>query len=527
MVAPAALVVTALALAWFKVADQDVFWHLKVGEVMLDTGRLVTTNVFSSLFHDHPWFNPEWGFQVLLATTYRQAGWPGVALLKLLLVAALAVALYLALQAVRRAPVSAALLGVAVLAATRFRLMERPQLASYVLFAATVLLAERYRRRGGRALWALPPLFALWSNLHPELLLGILFLLGMALGEWLNDQPGSARNLSLAALGCLAASLLNPAGWRVLAHPFPHFSQDAVVRVVEFEFSDPRSVPLFWLLGGGALTLVAASWRRRDWAELLTLAGMLLLSARYRREVPYGAIAAALTIQKRLPEVIARPGIRRALLALTALAALVWAWRYDALYPYRPGWGVDARLFPVGAVDFLERHELPDNVYNNYNQSGYLIYRFHPRRGVFQDSRISAYPAEFMTRIRQRISTTEWNRIFDDGGVNTALIPSADVLSFRRRFDWGVVYWDEEFALLLRRNPGSESLLSRLEYRYFLPGNRRSLMMSGDPAVLAGLLREMTRNLAERTFPSPDIERDREILLRRLGRRVEGGAARR
>ncbi len=62
---------------------------------------------------------------------------------------------------------------------------------------------------------------------------------------------------------------------------------------------------------------------------------------------------------------------------------------------------------------------------------------------------------------------------------NTALIPSADVPSFRRRFDWGVVYWDGEFALLLRRNPGNEGLLSRLEYRYFFPGNRRSLMMSG------------------------------------------------
>ncbi len=93
VVPAAAMVVAALALAWFKVADQDVFWHLKVGEVILDTGRLVTTNVFSSLFPDHPWFNPEWGFQVLLANAYRQSGRLGMALLKLLLVAAMAVAL--------------------------------------------------------------------------------------------------------------------------------------------------------------------------------------------------------------------------------------------------------------------------------------------------------------------------------------------------------------------------------------------------------------------------------------------------
>lgn len=512
---------SGMALAFFKVCDQDVFWHLGVGQVTLETGRRVTTNVFSSLFADHPWYNPEAGYDVLLAAAYRAGGWAGVAAFKLLLVGALAAALFGLLHRARRDPFAAAALTAVALAAMRSRLTERPQLVTILLLVLTMLCTERFRERGGRPLWLLPPLFALWANLHAGVLLGLLYLAGIAVGELLNGRRRNAGSVALAAVLCVAASLANPGGWRILLQPFLHFGHDEIVAVTEFGASSPALAPLFWVLAGGAALALARTRRTFDWAEALTLAGLVLLGARYLREVPVAAVAAALVIHRRLPDAVPRRGVRAAVVCAGLVFALVWSWRYDRLLPYRWGWGVDERAFPAAAVDFLERHDLPERLYNHYNQGGYLIHRLHPRRGVFQDSRTSAYPAAFLSRLHGRHGAG-WREIFEEYGIGTALVRTAEVAAFFPAREWGLVYWDDQFSLLVRRAPGREALLERLEYRLYTP-DYTGLMRSADPATLAALAGEMARAQAAR--PGPVLARDRGIVLGRLGRFAEAETA--
>jgi hypothetical protein len=76
-------------VSFWKVADPDVFWHLKAGLTMLDTARLMTRNTFSALFPDHPYSDNEWLFQLLLAGAYLWRGWGGVAVAKVAAVVAL------------------------------------------------------------------------------------------------------------------------------------------------------------------------------------------------------------------------------------------------------------------------------------------------------------------------------------------------------------------------------------------------------------------------------------------------------
>ena len=70
--------------------DPDVLWHLKTGQVMLERGALLRTNTFSSTYPDHPWPNPEWLFQVLLALLHRGGGFVAIGALKVLLTIAVA-----------------------------------------------------------------------------------------------------------------------------------------------------------------------------------------------------------------------------------------------------------------------------------------------------------------------------------------------------------------------------------------------------------------------------------------------------
>ena len=98
----------------------------------------------------------------------------------------------------------------------------RPQLFSLLLFAILLVVmteADAGRRRG---LWIVPPLMALWVNCHGGWIVGI-----GVLGFWtavrvLDWREGSetirARVfLALIGLAAVAATLVNPYGWRMWA----------------------------------------------------------------------------------------------------------------------------------------------------------------------------------------------------------------------------------------------------------------------------------------------------------------------
>jgi len=80
----------AALLGHFKIIEPDVFWHLRTGQVILETGRLLRVNLFSAIYPDNPWHNLEWLHQVVLAAAYNLGGWGGVAILKSALVTATA-----------------------------------------------------------------------------------------------------------------------------------------------------------------------------------------------------------------------------------------------------------------------------------------------------------------------------------------------------------------------------------------------------------------------------------------------------
>lgn len=525
---PGALLVaaTAFLLAWFKVIDYDVFWHLKTGEVILDTGRLVRTNLFSSLFPDHPWPNPEWFFQVLLALAYRAGGWFAVQVLKVLLVAALGMALYAALLRRGLRPLAAAAFALVPLSLMQYRFTERPQLFSYLFFVLALLLADHARRGSRRALWLLLPLFALWSNIHPEVFLGLLYLGAIAAGEFLNarraggERAETAPRFAAATAGCAAATLLNPEGYHVLAFPFLHLFLGPTVEVTEYGPSTFADVPLFWILLLATIPLLVLRKARRDWAEILPVAGLGLLGVLYQRDTPYFLLAAAPALAGFIPAE-ERPGAwftpRRAGLAtfLAAAVALLWAIGLDRLQPYRWGWGIDERFYPVAAADALLAHPWRGRLYNHYNEGGYLIYRLHPRLGVFQDGRVQAYPRDFIARANARFSAAAWPGIVTDYQVGLALVKLSEAGPpyFNIR-DWGIVFWDDDWCLLARRGSADADLMARLEYRVFLPGT--AIGRISDPAALGRLAEEMARNQGERLQPSAALAEALAAVRRRL-----------
>ena len=179
------LLAAALLFVWFspEVADSDTWWHLKTGQYILQTHQLpdpdpfaFTTKSAGAAYPDEPivrHFNltHEWLAQILFYLAYATGGFTGLVILRALLL--IAVCAFTGLVAHRRTgsfywAIAAAIATGTV--ANRY-VSDRPFLFSFVLVAAAFAILE-YRRW----MWALPPMFLFWANVHGGFFLGWVIL---------------------------------------------------------------------------------------------------------------------------------------------------------------------------------------------------------------------------------------------------------------------------------------------------------------------------------------------------------------
>ena len=73
------------ALLLRPIHDVDIFWQLKLGELVLDHGALVTTEPFAASHLGEPLAQLAWLGQIVLAAVRRIGGWPSLQLFDALL----------------------------------------------------------------------------------------------------------------------------------------------------------------------------------------------------------------------------------------------------------------------------------------------------------------------------------------------------------------------------------------------------------------------------------------------------------
>src|SRR5262249_11118357 len=141
------------------VVDPDLWWNLRAGLDLLETGHLTAIDPYS-FTQDVPWINHEWLSEALMAIAYRVGGVTGLIALKSALVAATLGVIAGALRPAREA-VRWWLLVVAIVALNFSATTIRPQL--WTLLGVTLTLRALPSRRS--LVW-LPIIFAVWANMH-------------------------------------------------------------------------------------------------------------------------------------------------------------------------------------------------------------------------------------------------------------------------------------------------------------------------------------------------------------------------
>ena len=279
-----------------NLSSVDLAYHLRAGEMILDTGRIPTVDTFTFTASGTSWLNQQWGAQLILAAVYRLAGWTGLIVFRAALVGVIYGCMF---EACRRFGLDlrrASWLTIAAFIVSAVALALRPQLLGMALLAVTLLLVAD-RRAHPRRLLAVPLIVLVWANIHGSFFLGPV-VLGLAWLEDVHDRvPGRHRILGIALISA-AAALVNPFGPGVWAYAVGLSTNSVVTsRIAEWQPTTLRTIPGMLYFGsvGLAIVLLARRGRAAPWPTLAWLAVFAAIGAYAIRGVawwPLGAVVA-------------------------------------------------------------------------------------------------------------------------------------------------------------------------------------------------------------------------------------------
>jgi hypothetical protein len=445
----AALLALMFFLGCFPMADFDVWWHLRTGQLILDQGAVPRVDVFTYTNAGRAWVDVYWLFQIVIAGMYRLGG--ASALVSLKAVAGTAV---VALALLARGPNGRAWPAVVVWLPAGLvltgRLCERPELFS-LLFVAAFLAVLGQAARRPNLLWILPPVQMLWVNSHGFFVLGPLALAAYG-ADWLYDKwrplPGIVapqvgrpplRTLVLAGASTLLVCLINPYGLGAIALPLQQFHKLGKAGIYRTAIGELKSIGDFinlagmanpyllsfflvfllglvgfvWLLRRGRLSLfrlllfAAASylgWQATRNSALFALVVAVVTTWNFDDALAWSTAAAPAKSRRSRRASAGTPQRRFHLVLLAAMVGLALATASGGLYAWagegrtigfgeRPGW------YAHEACAFLARPDMPTRIAAfNLGQAAVCIAGNGPAHKEFMDPRLEVNAQETFER---------------------------------------------------------------------------------------------------------------------------------
>jgi len=471
------VMIVILALFIGVEQDPDFWWHLRIGQWMVENGRLPSSDIFTFTATGHSWTDHEYLTEILMWLTYSTFG-----------IAALCVAFglvtwigfWLIYLQVRRQPFVFVGLGLTIAAVAGSPIWgPRAQMITFALSCLQLYWLRQYLSGRSLAISFFPLVMVAWANLHGGWVIGFVWL-GVALASellswaWDQDNPAHrmhARRLAVIGAASAVAVAATPHFLNLYPYPFQTQGSEAQQRlIVEWASPNFHNIELRPFEAMIFLVVIGFALKRPTLFDLLlTLAGLALALQNVRNVALFIAVATPVLVNtygdwwKEFAaarswsfSVPARP----AFAAITALALLVIAGAtslrvVNSISPAHQQ-QVDASNYPVGAADWLAAHpDVGTRMFNQYGFGGYLAYRFYPEpnRRVFifgeaalmGDSLLNEYADVYYVR-------SNWKHVLDKYGIDYVVENRGDPLPnlLATQPDWKLVYEDKVAVIYVK-----------------------------------------------------------------------------
>jgi len=451
------------------IADPDFWWHLRTGQLIVQTQSIPHTDPFSFTKIGQTWIAHEWLSELLFYAFFRLGRYGLLIFIFSLVITGAFLLAYLRSPQESRPYVAGfpLLLGAIATAPTWG---VRPQMISLLLTSLFLYLLDRYRMEGNsKFIIPLPFISMVWVNLHAGYFLGLaivaIYIIGGLIDLLVADiqKTESLGILSLKSILSLCvvlfvsilATFINPNGLHILLYPFQTLTSQGMQQFIQEWFSPDfhrlEWQPLAWfilaLIGAGLLGKKSIAPSK----ILLTLCfGYASLVS--MRHVPLFTIvtipilAEQIDSMVRIKSVTNRPSRLFKWLVPILFVCTVFIVDLRFVQVVQGQSRSESLTFPKSAVDWIQKIQPPGNLFNSYGWGGYIIWRLHPQYSVYIDGRADVYGDKFIYSYMDVYHARPgWEQALDSQDVRLVLVESESGLAnaLRQSPVWEIMYEDQ------------------------------------------------------------------------------------
>ena len=495
----------ALLAGLRTVADFDTGWQLATGRWVVQHHHVPSEDVLSFTALGEHWIYPV-GAGVLFYLAFLMGGF---ALLSWISAAACAGTVALLL---RRGTAASAVIAILAVPLIAERTPPRADMFTVLLFAAFLSLLWEHYETGRAPLWLLPLLMVFWVNVHFGFAGGLGLMAAYAGTEVLETICGAERRRAamqrlrraLPWLGATAVvTLLNPWGWNIYR---ALLLQQRATAEQQTWIAEWQGVRLNWQTASAAFT---AGGTRSALFALLAVAvvagiiallrqqfgeAILLFAAAYApvQHIRMVAVFACVVVViggknlaaglEQLGAWIRIPRLRAVFAGVAVILLAIFACSRAAdLVTNRHYFGANVDFatfgpglswwFPQRAVQFIQRENLPGEIFNTYDEGGFVVWSLGPQRRDYIDGRDTLFGLQRVQRHRELLQSPPDSPLWDEEtsryNINTILLSRTDGIEHGHLRDfctsttWRPIYLDEVSAVFVRRTPQTEALIQR------------------------------------------------------------------
>ncbi len=444
-------------------SDGDTGWHIRTGEWILKHGAVPRVDLFSFTKPHQPWFAWEWAWDVLFAVIHQAWGLSGVAFVNVLVLGLFSVLLFRLIRRYTDNDVLSIAFTLLALIGSLIHWHARPHLFSWLLVLIFLHVLLSVEKGNSKALYWLPLVTLIWTNIHGSFFIGIALLVTSAAAEALQVafEPGGSwaaasrksRQYLVCAAGCALVTFINPYGWHLHQHIVRYLSSAKLMdNIQEYQSISFHHAPATFfecMLVLGVAGAVRAFQKRCFFGPLSILlwAHLGLVSARnipifLMIAAPYAAAVCvdALNHLKTLPwtanigsvcseiavnfKTMDRVG-RWHLVSLAAIAFISVSFASSS-----PGFRgeFNPKSFPASGIPVIEAAHI-SRLFTSDQWGDYLIYR-DPARRVFMDGRSDFYGDDFVTLYQHIVNANyDWESNLRRYAVDAVMVKPDDAIA--------------------------------------------------------------------------------------------------
>ncbi len=259
---PIILIFFSIIILIFNKTGGDIFWHIRVGEWIIQQWNIPKTAIFSHSIPDKTWLAHEWLSEVILYIIYKYASWIG---LSILATSCSLISIGMAIIYCKKylPDLIVFYITLSFFALLSAHILPRPHIIALPLLTYwTISLLEAINKKTTPKYFTIFILIA-WTNLHGSFLIALAFIIFFSIEAIYTEKDPLIQSVLIKKWGkyflvAIFSTLINPYSFHALLLPLQLTSQDfATSHILEWTPPNFQNFQPFelWLLTFIALTL--------------------------------------------------------------------------------------------------------------------------------------------------------------------------------------------------------------------------------------------------------------------------------